>query len=178
MSITTANRSIGADPSRRAGPVSPLGRVAALVLALVLLTFVGPAGAAVPGTGASSPAVDQYVESVPGPGGTPRRPPSGGGELPSDVSRQVQQEGGADTEALETVASSPALGAPRSETDARRRDRREAQAPQRHPSAFDAVASAAVSDGGSGGWLIAGIALLTVALAGTALARRQSLSSE
>jgi hypothetical protein len=147
------------------------------VVALVLLTIVAPAGAAVPGTGASSPAVDQYVESVPTAGGEPRE--RSGGGLPPAVARQLQREGGVDAQALEAVASSPALGAPADQGgDGRRRaskaDLSEADSTPTPP-ALSALGSAAVSDdGGAGGWLIAGLALLTVALAGTALARRRS----
>jgi hypothetical protein len=162
MSTTIASRTVG--------------RVSALVVALALLTIVAPAGAAVPGTGASSPAVDQYVESVPTAGGDPRKP-GGGGPAPG-VKRKLEGEGGADAAALEAVASSPALGAP--DSDGRRRASRADIADSGsnpRPSALEALTSAAVSDdGGAGGWLIAGLALLTVALAGTALARRRSLT--
>ena len=128
------------------------------------------------GHGRVDPAVDQYVESVPTSGGDPRKP--GGGGLPPGVKRQLEREGGADAAALEAVASSGALGAPAS--DGRRRaskaDASDSGSNPR-PSALEALTSAAVSDDGSaGGWLIAGLALLTVALAGTALARRRSLT--
>jgi hypothetical protein len=157
----------------RRGPRSwfAIGRVAAPVVVLALLTILPPAATAAP---VRDPAVEQYVESVPGTGGGGSTPengrPSGGGELPAAVQQQIQQQGGADADALKAVGSSPALGAPR--------HRRAAQAdlphgPDRGRSSLGAAASAAVSgDGNAGGWLIAAIAALTVALAGTALARR------
>jgi hypothetical protein len=96
------------------------------------------------------------------------------------VHRQLQREGGADAEALAAVASSPALGAPADQGgDGRRRSSKAdvSDAESTPPSALGALGSAAVSDdGGAGGWLIVGLALLTVALAGTALARRRSLT--
>lgn len=86
------------------------------------------------------------------------------------MQHQIQQEGGADAAALEAVGSSPELGAPAS----RRHDA--ADLPHgsgQSRSALGAAASAAVSDDGSAGaWLLAGLAVLTAALAGTALARR------
>lgn len=114
------------------------------------------------------PAVDQYVESVPGANGDTGAPKGGG--LPSDLQRQIESEGGADAAALEAVGSSPALGAP-----APRRGHAAAgdlpHGSDDSPSTLDALASATVSgDGNTGGWLLAGLAVLTVALAGTALA--------
>jgi hypothetical protein len=142
----------------------------------VLLTILPPAGTAAP---SRDPAVNQYVESVPGAGGdrAPNNEPRSGGEpLPSDVRSEIKRSGGEDTDALEAVASSPALGAPRAD----RGDRDGPGAGRRSegpPSTIDAVASAAASgDGDAGGWLIGGLALLTAALAALGLARRRSLS--
>jgi hypothetical protein len=140
------------------------------VLALVLLTIVPPLAAAAP---VQDPAVDQYVESVPGVGGGDRTPRDGGGRggdgLPSGVQHRVQQDGGADAAALKAVGSSPELGAPRKS--------RAGAADLPHgsghsQSALGAAASAVSGDGNAGGWLLAGIAALTAALAATALARR------
>jgi hypothetical protein len=149
-----------------------MGRWAAPVVALVLLTILPPAATAAP---VREPAVEQYVESVPGAGGDGRgedQPGSGGG-LPSDLKRQIERDGGADAQALETLASSRELGAPA--TAGRKRDDGAglSGAAERSPSALDAVGSAALGGGGSsGGWVLAGIALLTAVVGGTALARR------
>jgi hypothetical protein len=144
-------------------------------MALVLLTILPPAGAAAQG---NDPAVGQYVESVPSTDGdrAPNNEPrSGGGDLPSGVSREIQREGGEDAEALEAVGTSPALGAP--EKDGERRDGAgSSDVSTSDPSAVRAVASAAGGDGGASGWLLGGLVLLTAVLAGTALARKRSLS--
>ena len=145
-------------------------------MALVLLTILPPAGMAAP---SNDPAVNQYVESVPGAGGdrAPNSEPrSGGGTLPADVSREIERSGGEDAEALEAVASSPALGAPRADRGegGEAGSRAGSKGP---PSTIGAATSAAASsDGDAGGWLIGGIVLLTVLLAGTALLRRRSLT--
>jgi hypothetical protein len=145
-------------------------------MALVLLTILPPAGMAAP---SRDPAVNQYVESVPGAGGdrAPNTEPrSGGEELPSGVRSEIEASGGEDAEALEAVASSPALGAPRADRD-RDGDSGSRADPKGPPSTIGAVTSAAASgDGDASGWLLGGIALLTVALAGTALARRRYLT--
>jgi hypothetical protein len=145
-------------------------------MALVVLTILPPAGTAAP---SRDPAVNQYVESVPGAGGdrAPNTEPRSGGEpLPSDVRSEIERSGGEDSEALEAVASSPALGAPRAdrERDGDPSSRATLKGP---PSTIGAVTSAAASsDGDASGWLIGGLVLLTVALAGTALARKRSLT--
>jgi hypothetical protein len=145
-------------------------------MVLVLLTILPPAGMAAP---SRDPAVDQYVESVPGAGGdrAPNSEPRSGGErLPSDVRSEIERSGGEDAEDLRAVASSPALGAPRADDD-RNGDGDSGAASKGPPSTIDAVTSAAASgDGDASGWLIAGLALLTAALAGTALLRRRSLT--
>ncbi|HEV7846235.1 MAG TPA: hypothetical protein VGO83_08275 [Thermoleophilaceae bacterium] len=121
--------------------------------------------------------MEQYVESVPGAhGGGPGKTPSGsGGGLPTQVQRQIEREGGADAGALQAVASSAELGAPAT-APSKRRDGASAslrRAADPGPSAIDAVESAALGEhGSSGGWVLLGIALLTAALAATALARR------
>jgi hypothetical protein len=171
MRGTRANRNSEPSGGRERRSLSA-ARVA--VMALVLLTILPPAGTAAP---SRDPAVNQYVESVPGTGGdrapgSERR--SGGEPLPPDVRSEIERSGGEDVEALEAVASSPALGAPRAD----RGDDREARAgggSDGPPSTIDAVASAAASgDGDAGGWLVGGLALLTAALAAFALARRRS----
>jgi len=150
-----------------------IGRVASVV-ALVLLTILPPVAAAAP---VKEPAVDQYVESVPGAdGGNGAAPRSGAGGLPPRIERQIERRGGQDAEALEAVGSSPALGAPSQDRGHREAGAATRAEPQGNPSALDAIASAAGGDGNSGGWLLAGIALLTVALSATALARRRSLT--
>jgi hypothetical protein len=165
-----ANWKSGPSGGRGLRSLPAIGRVAAPVVALVLLMILPPAATAAP---VRDPAVEQYVESVPGADGgdsTPGGGPRSGGGLPSDVQRQIQQEGGADAAALKAVASSAALGAPKKGRAAAAHLPRGSE-PSR--SALGAVASAATSgDGNSGGWLIAGIAALTAALAATALARR------
>ncbi len=150
-----------------------MGRVAAPVVALVLLTILPPAAAVAQ---VRDPAVDQYVESVPGATGDTGTPKGGagpdGGGLPSDLKRQIESEGGADAAALEAVGSSPELGSSASG----RRQTAAGDLPHGSgdsPSTLDAVASATVSgDGNAGGWLLAGLAVLTAALGATAFARR------
>jgi hypothetical protein len=174
MSSRGAHRSSRTSGGRGPAPLFAIGRVAAPVVALVLLTILPSAATAAP---VQDPAVEQYVESVPGARGDgPDRTPSGsGGGLPAQVQRQVEREGGADAGALEAVASSAELGAPATAAKKRRHGQsaglRRAGDPS--PSAIDAVGSAALGEhGSSGGWVLLGIALLTAALAATALARR------
>jgi hypothetical protein len=139
------------------------------VVALLLLTIL-------PHTAlARDPAVDQYVESVPGPGGdrpAGSEPQPGGAALPPAVREQIRSEGGDDAAALTNVASSPALGAPK---PSRRASESGAARPDSSPSALDAVTSTATGDSGAGAWLIGGLAVLTAALAVTVLTRRRSL---
>jgi len=149
-----------------------------MVLALLSLAASASAAAA-PAAGASNPSVDQYVERVPSAGGdgAPRENPrSGGGEgLSPSVQRQLDQAGRS-AEALEAIAGSPALGAPDRPADSGAKPDPAPPEMSSDPSPFDAVTSAATSgDGGASGWLIAGLALLTAALAGTALARKRLL---
>jgi hypothetical protein len=148
-----------------------MGRVAAPVVALVLLTILPPAAAVAQ---VRDPAVDQYVESVPGAGGGTGTPNGGTGQdgagLPPGVKRQIERSGGADAPALAAVASSPALGAPK-QADSPKAGAKLRSGSESSPSALRSVASAAGGDGNSSGWLLAGLALLTAALAGTAFAR-------
>ncbi|HMJ97271.1 MAG TPA: hypothetical protein VK486_15560 [Thermoleophilaceae bacterium] len=171
MRTTGANSSSEMSGGRERRSLSAMGRLAAPVVALVLLTILPPAAAVAQ---VRDPAVDQYVESVPGAGGGNGAPEGGaGGGLPSGVKRQIAKEGGADAEALAAVASSPALGAPKqADRPSARADSR--TGPKSDPSALHAIASAAGGDGNSGGWLLAGIAALTAALAGAALVRKRS----
>ena len=174
MRRTGANGSSGPNGRREPRSLAAIGRVAAPVVALVLLTMLPPVAAAAP---VKDPAVDQYVESVPAAdGGNGSDPRSGSGGLPPRVARQIEQSGGRDAEALKAVGSSPALGAPSKERGGREARSATRAEPQGNPSALDAIASAAGGDSNSGGWLLAGIALLTVALSATALARRRSLT--
>jgi hypothetical protein len=152
-------------PSGRRKRRLPFGtRVAVPVVALALLTILPPAGATAQ---SRDPAVDQYVESVPrsdgdDPGGS--EPRSGGGDLPSGVAREVERAGGDDAAALAAVASSPALGAPKTH-------RRPAQGAETETdsSALEASIGAAThDDGGSLAWLIAGVIAVTAAIGGTA----------
>jgi hypothetical protein len=151
-----------------------MGRAAAPVVALVLLTILPPAATAAP---VRDPAVEQYVESVPGADGDGRgdNQPGSGGGLPADLKRQIERDGGAEAQALESLASSRELGAPTTRRE--RHDGPVLPGADHGPSTLDAVSSAAVGGGGSsGGWVLAGIALLTAALGATALARRRSLT--
>ena len=93
MRGTRANRRNEPNGRRERRSLSA-ARVAAPVMALVLLTILPPAGMAAP---SNDPAVDQYVESVPGAGGdrAPNSEPRSGGErLPSDVSSEIERSGG------------------------------------------------------------------------------------
>ena len=179
MRTTGANWSQGPSGARERRSLPAIGRVLAPVVALVLLTMLPPGASAAP---VKDPAVDQYVESVPGAGGdrAPNTEPRSGGErLPADVRSEIKSAGGRDAEALAAVASSPALGAPRADRDGEGGGSSgdSGSVSKGPPSAIDAVTSAAASgDGDASGWLIAGLALLTAALAGTALARRRSLA--
>ena len=150
-------------------------------MALLLLTFVAPAQASVPAAGASDPAVDQYVESVPTAGGDPEPKkksqsdgePSGG-QPPAGAQEEIEPGASADAEALEAVEQSPELGAPAVERDTKRRDTSGSaeRASEHRPSTVDAVSSAAVSgDGNPGGWILGAVAVLTAALGAAAFAR-------
>lgn len=145
-------------------------------MALLLLTFVAPAQASVPAAGASDPAVDQYVESVPTAGGDPepKTKSRSGGEPPAGAQGEIEPGGDADVEALEAVEESPELGAPAVERGKKRRDTSDSAEPasEHRPSTVDAVSSAAVSgDGNPGGWILGAVALLTAALGAAAFAR-------
>jgi hypothetical protein len=161
MSRIGAKRSTNPDGRGSRRSASASGR-AAVVVALLLLTILPPAAFG------EDPAVDQYVESVPGAGGD--RP-----ALPPDVRQELHSQGGADAAALADLVTSPRLGAPGD--TAPRADRAEVREPKAasSPSVLDAVTSAASGgDGGAGPWLLGGLALLSAALAGGALARRRS----
>jgi hypothetical protein len=143
-------------------------------MALVLLTILPPAGMAAP---SRDPAVNQYVESVPGAGGDRApgtEPRSGGDSLPPAVRSDIARSGGEDAEALEAVASSPALGAPKGDRNGND-DSGSRPGSDGPPSTLGAVTSATRGGGGATGWLLASVALLTAALAGTALVRRRTL---
>ena len=137
-------------------------------MALVLLTILPPAGATAQ---SKDPAVDQYVESVPSAGGDRApgsRAPSGSGDLPAGVRREIQRTGGDDAETLKAMASSPALGAPKNQ-------RRPAQGAGRStaPSGLGAGIGAATNDDGDSLlWLLAGVIAVTAAIGATALRSR------
>jgi hypothetical protein len=164
------------------------------VLALVLLTILPPAAFG------RDPAVDQYVESVPRAGGdrpVESEPPSGSPAPQEEVRQQILDSGGEDAPALEAVTTSPALGAPEAPQrgtgkapqrgTAKARQRGTAKARQRGtakthspraaapgtPSAFEAASSAASGDGSARGWLLGGLALLSLVLASAAIGRRR-----
>ena len=168
-----------------------------LVLTLLMLLPATPATVA---RAATSPSIDQYVESVPTSRGdrTPQTQPGRGRDLPDDVQRQIRDEGGSDAGKLAAVASSPALGAPSagssgdaggSETGKRGggdRDRSGGgpgdgvrggggSSGAERPSALTAAAGApSHGDGTAFGWLIGGLLVITGVAAGAALARRRS----
>lgn len=127
-----------------------------------------------------SPAVDQYRESVPTAKGP--KPTGGGGKgakLPPAVSDQIAQQAGQDAEALESIATSPSLGAPATSRGGDRQRPSGAHEPRDIPgaegkSALPAAAEATF-DGGSGGMLLliaGGLATLAV-VAGLAVSRRK-----
>jgi hypothetical protein len=173
------------------------------VLTLVALLIVLP-----PAARAANPSVDQYVESVPtadgdtigggnggvGGGRTTRDHANPGPtRLPHSVRQRIRSQGGSDAATLETIASSPALGAPDSVPasdsgggSGRGRSRSGGGgggsggngngnvADEKPPSAIKAATAAAVDGGGgSMGVLAGGLILLTAAGAGIALARRR-----
>jgi hypothetical protein len=151
-----------------------------------------PAATAASGADPSNPSVNQYVESVPSSHGG--QPPSGGGSspsshLPASVRHRIAAQGGADAKQLESVATSPALGAPsapnadgggkgksnRSGTGGTGSGGAASAADERSPSAISAVATAATGgNGDSVVILVAGLALITALAAAIALARRRS----
>lgn len=111
-------------------------------------------------------AFDQYVASLPEPGGN--RPVGGGGEsrgrpLPPDVSRRLGST--PDGSTLRTVATSPALGAPRIDPPTSRKAAR--------PPALEGIVRPVTDDDGPGmaGAVVAsGPGVLTLALLAGALA--------
>ena len=142
-----------------------------------------PAATAASGADPSNPSLNQYVESVPSSHGD-RTPPSGGakspdGQLPASVQRQIETQGGRDAKQLESIATSPALGAPASSTDGAGGGREtKAEAADHSPSSLDALTSAATGgDGNSLGLLVLGLVLVTALLGGSALARRRFTAS-
>lgn len=85
-------------------------------MTLVVLLMILP-----PTAGASNPAVDQYVESVPTVGGNPATHDNVGGgghssaprgHLSRSVRERIRSQGGSDAAQLQAVAESPELGAP------------------------------------------------------------------
>jgi len=169
--------------------VAAARRMPLAVISLVVLMLTPPVATAASGADPSNPALDQYVESVPSSHGNHPGPPSGGSQtdpnaLPPSVRSHIQTHGGSDTQQLEAVGSSPALGAPPAPAHHARRKHRDKPAPTRvkpeekSPSLLSSVAKAA-TDGGSdsANVLIVGLVLLTAALGGTALVRRRLSSS-
>jgi hypothetical protein len=140
----------------------------------VLLTILPPAPAAASG---EDPAVDQYVERVPTAGGDgapvdERRP--GRAELPARIKRRLESAGGEDAVALEAVAASPALGA-RPASDLRARPARGPRPKREPPSALRAAARAPLhADAGTIALLLAGLALVTIAVGAAALRSRRA----
>jgi hypothetical protein len=150
-----------------------------------------PAATAASGADPSNPSVNQYVESVPSSHGG--QPPSGGGSspsshLPASVRHRIAAQGGTDAKQLESVATSPALGAPPAPNAASGGKGKggtgsggtgsggaPSAADERSPSAISAVATAATGgNGNSVVILVAGLALITALAAAIALARRRS----
>jgi hypothetical protein len=181
------------DLGARAGAPLPAAALsmALAVIALVVLMLTPPVATAASGADPSNPALDQYVESVPSSDGNHPAPPSDAGKtesLPPTVQSQIQSQGGSDQQQLEAVGGSPALGAP--SPSATRKDRADgsgakkpapgtlAKPEEKSPSLLSSVATAATeSHGDTSGLLIGGLVLLTVAIGGTALARRRLSSS-
>jgi hypothetical protein len=158
-------------------PASVRRRVLPAVV-VVLLALVSPAPAA---AAPEDPAVDQYVERVPGPGGDARAErPARRSQLPARVRRQLEREGAEDAEALEALAESPALGAPPAGRGAApgRPDAREEPGEPRteadRPSTLEAVASGpAPGDSGAIALLAVGMVAVAAAAIAAALRRRR-----
>jgi hypothetical protein len=154
------------------------------VLVLVHVLVMALPAVASASSDATSPSLDQYVESVPTATGDRPEPGASGsqGGLPSSTERDIAQQGGSDAPALEAVAGSPALGAPPASSNGGKGARpgagngRSAVPPATAaPSALDAATTAASGDdAGAAPWLLAGMLLLTAVAAGVALARRRA----
>src|SRR5215208_4103253 len=115
MNGTTNERN---DTTGRRGPLLPAslsGRRRTAVLVLALLMLLSSTAAVNLAEASTNPSIDQYVESVPSAGGdrSPQgQPHSNAGSLPPNVRERIRSQGGSDAAQLETIASSPALGAP------------------------------------------------------------------
>ena len=82
---------------------------------VVALSVCSPATANAQLPGSDSPAVNQYVESVPtGPGRTvpSGTPPRKAATLPAETRRRLREQAGTSARALENLATDPSLGAP------------------------------------------------------------------
>ena len=92
-----------------------------------------PQAAQAQSPGSNAPSIDQYVESVPTGSGrseAPSRETGSAEPLPRQVAEGIEAEGGTDASQLETIATSPALGAPAPQgagTDGRNSGRRQAR---------------------------------------------------
>lgn len=162
-------------------------------LLIALATLIAFAATASAQTNDDAGAVDEYVEDIPTSEGST---PVGGGKskreaLPKDVAAQVQEEGGDDAEALETVATSSAYGAPqkraqkRAATKRTRSERDEAtpqsqsRPPREEPvvSSDGALAAAATATTGESGKRLLGLLIalgLVSAIAVGIVAARQA----
>jgi len=97
-----------------------------------------------------------------------------GTPLPEDARQQVQAQGGADAEALEALATSPALGAPKADEE-KTDNAIEAGGDRKRPSPVGAAAAApAEGDDTTMAILLASLGVLSAVAAGIALKRRKS----
>lgn len=132
---------------------------------------------------AQSPSLDQYVESVPtarGPKPSSHGSGPGGSELPPQVRRRIEQQGGSDADELAAIAGEPGRGAPQRPVGGREAERRggsQRSAPGDDDKAALPSAAGAIGDGdGMAVLLVAGLAT-AVAIGGVALARRRRVSA-
>jgi hypothetical protein len=147
------------------------------LFALVGLLVPGAAAAAGPGESSDSPSLNQYTESVPTSRGD-RRTQGGPRErpvpLPSSVRRDLEREAGPDAQALDAIATEPALGAPgRGARD--KASERSSLPPSDAADPPSAIGAAAEATGSSA---VAPLALALLAMlalaAGVALMRRRA----
>ena len=142
------------------------------------LAFAAPAVAQDPPPAPADSAISQYVEGVPGVGGT-KAPgvgsPGKSRPLPAAIRARLKSAGGADAHVLQQLATSPQLGAPA--------HRRHAQSavirPSEERSSATGALSAAVTAAGDGGgtrFVVLGLALLATTVAVLDSARRRSPS--
>ena len=164
------------------------GRLALVVAGA--LTLTAPAAAQnppeEPPPGVSS--IDQYIEQIPTSRGS-RVAGAGKGKgrpLPSQVRRQLREQGGADAAALERIATSPAYGAPerplgRATEQSRRKSRDLVRDARDDDASFGGALSAAVSAPGEDGeWRLGVLAVVlaaTTAALGAAAYRRRGRPS-